>query len=228
MPVREFKTRTAAWLPYVFGGCFGSIGLIAAIIGVIGVTSGGGSGMLLPLLIGLLFVVIGIGMPIGSYFFGKSYTITCRPEGFNVRTVNKRKGTEQNDYRWEEVTSTNYEEFHSRSHGRRGSSQTQMYFTVETSRGRAFRVSRSIGDFAGLITLFNQMTPQLPYIWQPQAGFNVSFGILSAGRRAYAQVPRDGGAAPVAGAQSTPIAPPPIAPPPNAPAPPPPPPPSAT
>jgi hypothetical protein len=188
--VREFKTRRVAWLPYVFGGCFGGMGLLFAIIGIGGMLVGGGAELLLFALMGTLFVFIGIGIPVGIYFFGKTYTITCRPDGFTVRTENKRTGTEQREYRWEDVSSTSYQEWRSRSRNRRGG-QTQISFIAETNQGRAFSVGREIGDLPGLIHLFNAMTPHLPYTWEPQAGFSVNVGIFSAGRNAYTMKPRN-------------------------------------
>ena len=116
---REFKTRSAAWVPYVFGGCFGGMGALFAIIGIGSIVMGGGYDLVLFAILGVVFVLIGIGIPVGMYFFGKKHTITCRPGGFTVRTENKRKGTEQNDYRWEEVSSTDYLERRSSSTRRR-------------------------------------------------------------------------------------------------------------
>ncbi|MDQ6623208.1 MAG: hypothetical protein M3Y86_06950 [Verrucomicrobiota bacterium] len=207
--VREFKTRTAKWFPYVFGGCFGTIGLIAAIIGFAGLVMHAGSSMALPLLIGLLFVAIGIGIPVGTYYFGKRYSISCRPDGFLVRTENKRKGTEQHEYAWSAVTATRYDEM--RSTDRESRNETYVSFTAETTEGRAFKVGREIGDLAGLIRLFNAMTPQLPYTWEPQTGFSVSVGVFSAGRSAYVQHPRATATAPSSAAPPPlPTAPPPL------------------
>ncbi len=209
--VREFKTRRVAWLPYVFGGCFGGMGLLFAIIGIGSMAAGAGSELLLFAVIGILFFFVGIGIPVAMHFFGKTYTITCRPDGFTVRTENKRTGVEQRDYRWEDVTSTNYEEWRSRSRSRRGgSSQTHIAFSVETNQGQAFKVGREIGDFAGLIHLFNAMTPQVPYTWQPQAGFSVNVGIFSAGRNAYVMQPRSEAPPPVHPSAAPGAAPPPV------------------
>lgn len=192
---REFKTRTASWVPYVFGGCFGTIGLLALVAGIAGFVMGGGGMSGIPLLFGIIFICVGIGIPVGNYFFGKTHTISCRPDGFSVRIDNKRQGSTQQDYRWEEVTSTDYDEFRSRSRNR--GAKTYVSFKVETVRGMAFKVGREIGDLAGLISLFNSMTPHLPYTWQPQAGFSVKVGIFTAGRDAYIRVPRAGGEAPL-------------------------------
>lgn len=205
---REFKTRGGAWITYLFGGCFGGIGLIALIIGIVGISMGGGMDLALPCFIGFVFVLVGIGIPVGAYFFGKTYTISCRPEGFTVKTENKRKGVEQREYRWEDVTSTDYQEFRTRRSrsSRRGvgGSRTIKTFIVETTQGQAFKVGPEIGDFTGLIALVNAMTPHLPYTWQPQAGFSVSFGPLSVGRGDYVRTPR---AAPPAQSGPPPIPP---------------------
>ena len=190
--VREFKTRGGAWITYVMGGCFGSLGLIALLVSIIGISMGGGLDLALPCFIGMVFVLVGVGIPVGAYFLGKNYTISCRPDGFTVKTENKRKGTEQREYRWEDVTSTDYQEFRSaRSRSSRGrGSRTVQTFIVETNQGQAFKVGPQIGDFRGLIALFNAMTPHLPYTWEPQAGFSISLGPVSAGRSAYVATPR--------------------------------------
>ncbi len=189
---REFKTRNAKWFPYIFGGCFGVFGLIALCAGLLGLIMGGGSGLTLLILIGLVFTAVGVGIPFGLYFFQTLYSITCREDGFSVRTENKRKGTEQHDYNWADVTETAYEEFHYRQQQR---SETTVSFRVETTKGRAFKIGRQIGDFAGLINLFNVMTPQLPYTWQPQTGFSIGVGVLQASRSAYHKVERPAAAA---------------------------------
>ena len=184
---REFKTRAAPWIPYIFGGCFGTLGLIALVGGIAGIMMGGGSGAGLPLFIGVVFLAIGVAIPIGIYFLGKTYTISCRPDGFTVRMENKRKGAQQKDYRWDAVTSTQYEEFRART---RKGHHTRISFAVETTQGRAFKVGPEIGDFKDLIKHFNAMTPQLPYTWEPQAGFSVGIGRFSAGGSGYIQTPR--------------------------------------
>jgi hypothetical protein len=190
---REFKTRGGAWLTYIMGGCFGSIGLVALLVSIVGIAMGGGLDLALPCFIGILFFLVGVGIPVAAYFFGKNYSISCRPDGFTVKTENKRKGTEQKEYRWEDVTSTDYQEFRSarsRSSRNRSSSRTVQTFIVETTQGQAFKVGPQIGDFRGLIALFNAMTPQLPYTWEPQTGFSINLGPLSAGRSAYVATPR--------------------------------------
>ena len=92
---REFKSRGGAWVTYIMGGCFGGIGLIALLVSIVGIAMGGGADLALPCFIGIVFFLIGVGIPVGSYFLGKTYTISCRPDGFTVKTENKRKGTEQ-------------------------------------------------------------------------------------------------------------------------------------
>ena len=211
--VREFKTRGGAWIMYAMGGCFGTIGLIALLVSIVGIAMGGGLDLALPCFIGIVFFLIGVGIPVGSYFLGKTYTISCRPDGFTVKTENKRKGTEQKEYRWEDVTSTDYQEFRSarsRSSRNRSSSRTVQTFIVETNQGQAFKVGPQIGDFRGLIALFNAMTPHLPYTWEPQAGFSINLGPVSAGRSAYVAVSRT---APPPGSQPSQSQPPPIPPP---------------
>ena len=141
----------------------------------------------------LLFPAIGVPLLLGAigipflirYLFA-NYVITCGPEGFSVTTESKRAGREHNEYRWDEVTATNYEEYE----GTRDNPRRLKYFSVDTARGQAFRVDDKITQFADLINTFNYSTLHLPYIWQPQTGVNIRIGAVSAGRNAYHKVLR--------------------------------------
>jgi hypothetical protein len=131
--------------------------------------------ILSPLGMGALFLCIGIGGPI---YMRRSYTslvINCTPDGFSVASENKRSGKRAETYRWEEVTSTSYEES-----GRDDIDSRSIHFTfsVETARGRAFKGGQFMHPFDELITVFNEQTPQLPYVW------------VRANNRAYQKVPR--------------------------------------
>ena len=62
---REFKSR-GAWVTYIMGGCFGGIGLIALLVSIVGVAMGGGLDLALPCFIGIVFFLVGVGIPVGS------------------------------------------------------------------------------------------------------------------------------------------------------------------
>ena len=139
--------------------------------------------------IGVLLLLGAVGVPLLIRHLFTSFNIVCTPEGFTVSTESKRAGSKQEKYTWEEVTGTDYDEFRSRSTSNNGT-RTTRYFSVETTRGQALRVDSQISQFDDLISVFNHMTPQLPYIWERQAGFSIRIGAVSAGREAYRKVPR--------------------------------------
>lgn len=171
---REYRSRGAHPFPRIFVGCvFFFIGLV----------------------FGLLFFpwgfgiwLVGVGIVYTMLQFGTDVTILAGPEGFSITTESKRSGRQHAQFAWSEVVGTHYEEYTSRDSERR--IQNTRYFTVETTRGRAFRVQSTISQFDDLIQVFNHSTPHLPYIWQKQGGFQVAIGPVSAGRQDYIQVPR--------------------------------------
>ena len=166
---REFTTRNVPWRSYVAGGCLGLCGLLFAAAVLAGVIGFRGGDRILFVGLGLFFFLVGIGLPIAIFFFRKTQAITCRPDGFTVRTEWGGKRAQKRDYRWEAVTSTDYSEV-------RGKARTRtrnwrfVLFKVETNEGQAFAVDDQISDLAALIRIFNVMTPHLPYVWEPPTG----------------------------------------------------------
>ena len=144
--------------------------------------------------VGSLFAVLGLVLPcfaIYTYRHGKDLDIYCQPGGFTVQTKSRSAGVQEERYAWRDVIATEYTEQRYRSsnqHGRR----TTGYFAVQTARGPAFTVTDSMGQFPDMINVFNQLTPQLPYVWSQQVGFNFSIGSIGH-RLAYAQTPRNAG-----------------------------------
>lgn len=107
---------------------------------------------------GVLLMFAGIIGAIRSYWTPTGHTIKCTLTGFSVLNGSARR----EDYGWGEIISTNYEYVPNPDpdwHGIIGS------FSVETGRGRAFKVNESDFPFHELITVFNEQTPQLPCIW---------------------------------------------------------------
>jgi hypothetical protein len=171
---RQYRARGAHPFPRIFVGC---------VLGALGLVFG-----LLVFPWGFALWILAIGVPLAMAYFGTDTTIIAGPEGFSVTTESKRSGRSAAQFAWQEVTGTRYEEYASQSS--EGSSRTTRYFSVETARGPAFRIDSGISQFDDLIQVFNFSTPHLPYVWQKQAGFQVTIGALSAGRQAYVQVPR--------------------------------------
>ncbi len=125
--------------------------------------------------LGILLILVDVGVILLGCVAETRSTIVCTPDGFTV-TAKKRLGkAHRATYRWSDVRDTRYSEIG------RGSAMGMVavvarYFAVITDRGRAFEISkRPKADFAGLIALFNRMTPQLPYTWQPQGPGSTRF-----------------------------------------------------
>lgn len=171
---RVYRARGAHPFPRIFVGCvLGALGLVLGFL-------------FFPW--GFALWVLAVGVPIAMAHFGTDTTIVAGPGGFSVTTESKRSGRQDAQFTWQEVTATHYEEF--TSSGSESGRRTSRYFAVDTGRGRAFRVDDGISQFDDLIQVFNHSTPQLPYIWQKQGGFNVTVGPVTAGRRDYIQVQR--------------------------------------
>ena len=171
---RVYQRKMHGCVYFFVGGVLGFIGLIFLIF-------------FWP--IGILCLLGAVGIPLLIRHLFTSFNIVCTPEGFTVSTESKRAGSKQEKYTWQEVTGTDYDEFHSRSTSNSGSTTTR-YFSVETTRGQALRVDSKISQFDDLINVFNHQTPHLPYIWERQAGFSLSIGSVSTHREAYRKVPR--------------------------------------
>jgi hypothetical protein len=145
---REYKNNTSPW-SHIAIGCGMVVGGVLLFWFASGILNRG---------FGVLLMFAGIIGAIRSYWPLRGHTIKCTPTGFSVLSENARR----EDYAWGEVTSTSYEYVPNPDpdwHGIIGS------FSVETGRGRAFKVNESGFPFHELITVFNEQTPQLPYIW---------------------------------------------------------------
>jgi hypothetical protein len=177
--MREFKQGS----PIIFCIIFG---FICCLIGLVF--------LLIKPWIGALAIVLGLLIPILVFIFSTSYVIRTTDEGFSVVESSKRKGTRHSEYRWKDVTRTEYEEMHSRTSNDDNSGPV-IYFSAYCGEERAFRVQR-IRGFKDLVALFNAKTPHLPYTWEPQKGLNIQIGIVSAGKSAYVRVPRSAESAP--------------------------------
>jgi hypothetical protein len=171
---REYRVRNRGLFPKLFVGC---------VLGIIGVVF---SFLFFPWGLGILVLAVAVPMVIG--YLGQDVTIIANQDGFSVTTESKRAGRKHEQYTWQEVTDTAYEEFTRKD--KETGRQTFRYFSAQTGRGQAFRVQDNISDFADLVQVFNHSTPHIPYVWQPQTGMNVSLGPVTVGRSGYARVAR--------------------------------------
>ena len=160
---REYKDTTPTWLPLLLAGVFGAIGFFALCYGIGSILLGATfQARLLSLGLGAGFLVMGIACVIQLHWNYVKYSIQCTPVGFSVLGESKRRGARREEFRWNEVTKTSYEEVKNRSGKQR---RTTQYFSVETTRGRAFKVNDYQSGFDELIAVFNEQTPHLPYVW---------------------------------------------------------------
>lgn len=121
--------------------------------------------------LGVFMILGGIITAIRSYWSYTRYTIKCTPTGFSVLSENARRGARREDYFWREVTGTKYDEFRV--------DELILSFSVQTNRGPAFKVDGSQNGFGELITVLNEQTSHLPYIWaydKTAEGWHVDLG----------------------------------------------------
>ena len=186
---REYKDTTSTWLPMVIGGIAGLMGIFALCFGI-GAWLFGADLLtrLMPIGLGIFALCLGAGYPIHMHWNHTSETINCAPGGFSVTSENKRRGTRREEYRWEEVTGTNYEEVRHRNHGK---TRVFNYFSVETPRGQAFKAGQYQGDFEELIAVFNERAPNLPYLWtRAEASLANNLMSMMTSIPTYSKVPR--------------------------------------
>jgi hypothetical protein len=167
-------------MPLLVGGVFGVIGVVAIGYGI-------AQSKLLPLGFGAIFLFGGISAAIKLHWNYVRQTINCTPAGFSVLSESKRRGARRDDYRWDEVIGTQYEEVRRRSSKR---IRIDEYFSVETGRGRAFKVDDNQSGFNELITVFNEQTPQVPYVWIPDDSFANSMLRIVTRETRYTKTPR--------------------------------------
>lgn len=146
--------------------------------------------------ISAVIYAVGIALPLAVYYTSTRHIIRCNDEGFSVDTENKRKGNTHAEFKWAEVTKTAYTEHVSTS--RENGTRTTPYFEAHCGEKLAFKVSRLRG-FKGLIKLFNEKTPHLPFTWEPRAGISFSLGSATLSKAAYVMTPRPGAASSAAG-----------------------------
>lgn len=170
-----FKTAS----PMIFGIIFG---VVLTIMGLVFLA--------IEPLIGGLILMAAIAIPVLTYFFATQQIIECTEEGFSLERKNKRKGNTKEFFRWALITETRYYEIQQRR-SKNGPSSIP-YFEVHCDGDLAMNLGK-ISKFSQLIKTFNEKTPQLPYTWEPQIGFNFNFGIH---REAYHKVPRAGSPSP--------------------------------
>jgi hypothetical protein len=131
------------------------MGVIAgAIIGIIGIGA-----ITLNVLLGTLVLVLAAVAFVLFWFYGTDTTVVCHDNGFTVRMVNKGKGTSLHEYSWNEVTETRYYDNESGE-----DHLTTRRMLVKTASGPVFNLYAMKG-FDELISIFNQKTSHLPYVW---------------------------------------------------------------
>jgi hypothetical protein len=192
---REYKpTALGKWLPLLVGGFFAAGGLVFLCIGLGAILLGADFASKQKFAgIGAVCLFGGIGFAIYLHRNQISHTIQCTPSGFSVATESKRLGARREEYRWDEVTGTNYEQTVSRS---AGDTTIVGFFSADTIRGQAFKVDHNLGDFPELITVFNERTPHLPYLWKRDEGVLSGMIKMMSTQPEYDKVARHSGAVP--------------------------------
>jgi|GEM_PF-5567064 len=185
---REYKNNVMVWFPAAFGCFFSGAGLVGILFGIIEVLfHSSWQAKLLPLGLGSVFFLAGIGAWLSMRNNYTRYTILCAENGFAVTSHKKRRTQPPVEYRWEEVVSTHYEQ----STGMQGAN-TMIYrsFSVKTTRGPAFEVDQNQTALDELVTVFNERTPHLPYFWIPDDTISTSVRRAFGGSPGYQRAPR--------------------------------------
>lgn len=186
---REFKNTTPPWLPLIVAAVFGVVGLYFLIPGISDIFLGAKpSFKLMPLGFGATFFLVAISSLIQGYWNYIRHTINCTPAGFTVLKESKRRGARREEYRWAEVTGTKYE--FTLTRGRKGRKRIAGFFSAQTIRGPAFKIDKSQSDFDELITVFNEQTSHLPYIWTRDSAFTDRVVWASSAKPEYNKIPR--------------------------------------
>ena len=185
---REYKNNVMVWFPVAFGCFFSGAGLVGILVGIVAVLLHAGlQAKLLPLGLGSLFFLAGIYAWIAMRNNYTRFTIFCAENGFVVTSEKKRRTQPPVEYRWEEVTGTQYEQS---SECNRGTTMIYRFFSVETTRGPAFKVDQNQTDLDELVTVFNEQTPHLPYVWIPDDTFSTAVRTAFGGNPGYQKAPR--------------------------------------
>ena len=142
---KEFTNRNSLRMAAIAVSIIGIVG-----IGVISKNVLLGSVVLLMAAVVFLFFL----------FYGRDTTVICHEKGFTVKHVSKGKGTLLHEYGWEEVIETQYYDNESEE-----DHLTTRRMLVKTASGQAFNLYAMKG-FDELISIFNQKTSHLPYVWK--------------------------------------------------------------
>jgi hypothetical protein len=134
--------------------------ILGVVLGVIGIGI-----MIFNILIGFIFVIIGVILFFVIRYFANDTSVLCHDDGFTVTIISKRKGTSIQEYSWQDVTETLY--YEKESSGENNS--TTCYFQANTESGVAFNLAE-MKNFDGLIQQFNNNASHLPYYWEKPKG----------------------------------------------------------
>ena len=129
--------------------------IAGSIIGIIGIGV-----ITINILLGSFALLLAVVAFLLFWFNGTDTTVICHEKGFTVKMVNKGKGTSLHEYGWEEVTETIYYDNESGE-----DHLTTRRILVKTASGPAFNLYAMKG-FDELISIFNQKTSHLPYVWE--------------------------------------------------------------
>ncbi|WHZ02563.1 hypothetical protein QNH48_27085 [Neobacillus sp. YX16] len=150
---KEFSNKDSVRMAVISGAILGIIG-----IGVI----------TLPVLLGTLVLVVAAAAFGLFWFYGTDTTVVCHDNGFTVKKVTKGKGTSHHEYSWGEVTETRYYDNESEE-----DHLPTRRILVKTASGPVFNLYEMKG-FEELISIFNQKTSHLPYVWvKPRERSNI-------------------------------------------------------
>jgi hypothetical protein len=183
---RQFSSRTPKWLAILLGVVFGGFGLLFVVLDFPQMRQ------MKPTMaswIGLGFAVLGPVIGWAIYHFRTDIEINCTPDGFTL-VKETRKGKTEEMYLWSDVTATRYWETESRDNEKKTTKITSHYEATGPD-GQLFQFSVSCGGgFDNLIQTFNDHAAGVPYRWETQMGFNLSFAGIGVKRSRYTQVPR--------------------------------------
>ncbi|MDR7080702.1 hypothetical protein J2Y03_005793 [Neobacillus niacini] len=142
---KEFTNSNSIRMAAIAGSIIGIVG-----IGVI--TKNVLLGSVILLLAAIAFLLF--------LYYGSDTTVICHEKGFTVKIVSRGKGMSLHEYGWEEVKETQYYDNESEE-----DHLTTRRMLVKTASGPAFNLYAMKG-FDELISIFNQKTSHLPYVWK--------------------------------------------------------------
>jgi hypothetical protein len=111
-------------------------------------------------LLGSLVLLLAVIAFLLFFFYGRDTAVICNEKGFTVKSESKAKGVSLYEYGWEEVTETRYYDNES------GEDHLMTSrILVKTASGQVFNLY-AMKDFDELISIFNEKTGHLPYVWK--------------------------------------------------------------